>query len=106
MTDIFFKHLCSRANLFAAWRHVRTKALESDSLDIRDAAKDFDFHAFTNIQSIQSLLSRETFAFPLAEGILKDRRKREQQGKLPRPIVLADIRSRIVQRALLQCLQP
>jgi RNA-directed DNA polymerase len=37
---------------------------------------------------------------------LKDRTKRERQGKLPRPIVIAEIQSRIVQRALLQCLQP
>ena len=106
MTDIFFKRLCSRTNLFAAWRHIRSRAVKSESSDIRNAANDFEFHAFSNIQSIQSRLVAETFVFPPAEGILKDKRKRESQGKLPRPIVLSDIRSRIVQRALLQCLQP
>ena len=106
MTNVFFKRLCSRSNLFAAWRHVRSRALRSDSREIRNAAEDFDFHAFRNIQSIQSRLAAENFIFPPADGILKDKRKRESQGKLPRPLVLADIRSRIVQRALLQCLQP
>jgi RNA-directed DNA polymerase len=106
VTDIFFKRLCSRANLFAAWRHVRSRAQKSESRDIRNAAEDFDAHAFSNLQSIQSKLVAKTFAFPPAEGILKDKRKRESQGKRPRPIVLSDIRSRVVQRALLQCLQP
>lgn len=106
MTNVFFKRLCSRSNLFAAWRHVRSRALSSESRDIRTAAEDFDFHAFKNIQSIQSRLTAERFEFPPAEGILKDKRKREAQGKRPRPLVLADIKSRIVQRGLLQCLQP
>jgi RNA-directed DNA polymerase len=106
VTDVFFRRLCNRANLFAAWRHVKGRALKSPAREIRNTAEEFDVNAFSNIQSIQSRLSAKTFKFPPAEGILKDKVKRERAGKMPRPIVIADIQSRIVQRALLQCLQP
>jgi RNA-directed DNA polymerase len=106
MTDQFFRRLCSRANLFAAWRHIKSHALRSPSREIRNAAEHFDINAPRNLQSIQSRLLAGTFRFPPAEGVLKDKLRRQLQGKLPRPIVIADIQSRVVQRALLQCLQP
>lgn len=85
---------------------MRSKARKSPSKDIRDACEDFEKKSYARLQRIQTALQRKKYKFPLAEGILKDKRKREAQNKLPRPIVLADIEARVVQRALLQCLQP
>jgi RNA-directed DNA polymerase len=101
LTKIFFKELCSFDNLFRAWVHVRARARKSASRTIRNAAEEFEHTSPKRLRSIQSRLVAKTYKFPPSEGILKKR-----PGKEPRPIVLADIESRIVQRALLQCLQP
>jgi len=47
----------------------------------------------------------KTYKFPLATGVLKDRKARARLGKDPRPIVVANVESRVVQRAILQVLQ-
>lgn len=103
---LFFKQLCKFETLFSAWQHVRSRARKSKSREIRAAAEDFEQTSPQRLRSIQSRLVKGRYSFPAAEGILKDKNKREKQGKKPRPIVLADIESRTVQRALLQCLQP
>lgn len=101
MTKIFFKELCSFDNLFRAWVHVRARARKSPSRTIRNAAEEFEHSSHKSLRSIQSRIAAKTYKFSSSEGVLKKR-----AGKEPRPIVLADIESRIVQRALLQCLQP
>lgn len=40
------------------------------------------------------------------QGVLKDKEKRLAQGKDPRPIAIATLQNRIVQRSILQILQP
>ncbi|MGF0540386.1 reverse transcriptase domain-containing protein [Agrobacterium sp. ES01] len=40
------------------------------------------------------------------KGVLKDRKQREKVGKDPRPIAIATLKNRVVQRAILQVLQP
>jgi retron-type reverse transcriptase len=102
----FSTHLRKFDNLFEAWHHVRSRARRSSSSAIREAAEDFESRSHSALRSIQTRLAKQTYRFPAAEGILKDKRKRELKNKPPRPIVLADIESRIVQRAILQCLQP
>jgi RNA-directed DNA polymerase len=80
---------------------VRARARKSPSRTIRNAAEEFEHSSHKRLRSIQSRIVARTYKFSSSEGILKKR-----AGKEPRPIVLADIESRIVQRALLQCLQP
>jgi retron-type reverse transcriptase len=106
MEMLFSKHLRTSGNLVEAWFHVRANARKSPSKEIRDACEDFEKKSHSKLQRIQTALLKKKYKFPLAEGILKDKKKREAQKKAPRPIVLADIEARVVQRALLQCLQP
>lgn len=103
---LFSKHLRTSENLVQAWFHVRGKARKSPAKEIRDACEDFEQKAHSVLLRVQRQLLKQKYRFPPAEGILKDKKKREAQNKPPRPIVLADIEARIVQRALLQCLQP
>jgi retron-type reverse transcriptase len=102
----FYKQLCKSDNLHAAWRHVRKSALASSMAEIPDAAKDFDVAAHSELRSIQSRLSRKSYKFGASKGVLKDKKKREAQGKAPRPLVLGTLEARVVHRAILQVLQP
>lgn len=92
--------LRSRDNLEAAWRQVKENAQRSQSAQIRDEVRQFDKIASGRIKAIQDQLRRGTFKFQPAQGILLTRK-----GKKPRPIVVAPVESRIVQRALLNVVQ-
>ena len=106
MSSPFYEEAKRFSNLFGAWRHVRQRALSSSQSEIRAAAAEFESESQSRLKSIQMRLAHETYAFPKAEGVLKDKRKREKQGKDPRPIVVATLESRVVQRSILQALQP
>ena len=94
-------HLLRRfATLEAAWRQVRANGEQSESAEIRAEVQEFSANATTRLKSIQSRLSRGSFRFAPAKGIALKR-----PGKSPRPIVIAPIESRIVQRAILTILQ-
>ena len=92
--------LRSTANLDAAWRQVRANSERSQSTEIREESRAFDKATSRNLKSIQSRLSRASFVFKPAKGITIRRK-----GKKPRPIVVAPVESRIVQRALLNIVQ-
>ncbi len=92
-------------SLQVAWHHVRKSALASNNPDIKSAAQEFEENCSTKLLSIQSRLLKGTYQFPRAQGILKDRHKREASGKDPRPIVIATVEARVVQRAILDVLQ-
>lgn len=85
---------------------MRAKALASSNDNIRAEAIAFETRVSAQLNSIAAKLARKTYKFPKATGVLKDKKKREAVGKDPRPIVVASIESRVVQRALLQVLQP
>lgn len=86
--------------LFQAWRHIRSNGTSSKSQDTRNAIAQFDLDPVRNIRSLQSKLSNDIFAFDHQIGILKDKGKGRKRG-----IVLASVRNRIVERALLDVLQ-
>ena len=88
------------SNLEEAWRQVRSHAIRSQSPEIRDEARLFEKSATAKLRSVQSRLVRGSFKFEPARGIAIRRK-----GKTPRPVVVAPIESRIVQRALLNVLQ-
>jgi len=87
-------------NLDAAWRQVRANSERSQSAEIREESKKFEKTSSSCLKSIQARLSRNSFVFKPAKGITIRRK-----GKKPRPIVVAPVESRIVQRALLNIVQ-
>ena len=77
----------------------------STSKDIRQEVDDFAQTSGTRLRSIAHRLSRNKFEFAPSKGILSAKRDAlgKKTGKV-RPIVLAPLESRIVQRALLDVL--
>ena len=95
-----YKLFCRFRNLEEAWWQVRSHARQSQSPEIRNEARLFEETATSKLRSIQSRLAQGSFKFEPARGIAIRRK-----GKKPRPVVVAPIESRIVQRALLNVLQ-
>ena len=87
-------------NLEEAWRYVHSHAIGSQSSEICNEALAFERSVTTTLRSIQSRLGQGRFKFEPARGITIRRK-----SKTPRPVVVAPIQSRIVQRALLNVLQ-
>jgi retron-type reverse transcriptase len=99
MAKSLYSRLHSKAfSLRPAWSKVREACLSSESRKTREAAKAFDRRAEKNLENIYRKLQRGTYQFSPAEGV-----PRSQAGKTPRPIVVADLPDRVVQRALLVC---
>lgn len=86
--------------LSSAWRVVRTSCMQSSSITIRNEAIEFDADAIRQLKLIQTKLQKKTFQFLPQHGIAKAR-----PGKVARPLVIAPITNRIVQRAILDVLQ-
>ena len=89
--------LRTRESLWAAWRHVRASAAVSDSSETREDAHRFERHVDRELRTIQSQLRTGSYRFSEAQAIVKKRK-----GKTSRPIVVAPVRDRVVQRALLE----
>ena len=96
----------SESNLFAAWRHVKRSALKSKNTKIQGSAAEFEHNHQRHLKRIIRQLRENRFTFDGVEGVLKDKKQREAAGKDPRPIAVASIKNRVVQRATLQVLQP
>lgn len=96
----------SEQNIFAAWRHVKRSALISADTVIRGQASEFEHEHQRHLRRIIKQLREARLDFDKVEGVLKDVRKRTAKGKDPRPIAIATLKNRVVQRAILQVLQP
>lgn len=83
-----------------AWRKVRENGIRSQSEDTREKVKRFDSEAFRHLRRIEDQLRGRRFRFEPQKGIAKRR-----PGKSPRPLVVAEVKNRIVQRAILDVLQ-
>ena len=96
--------LCSRVRsvprLWTAWRHVYQNGIASKSHETRDEVKAFQDEAPRRIPRIYRQLLKKTFSFEPAQGIPQKRK-----GKTPRPLVIAPVESRLVQRSILNVLQ-
>ena len=92
-------------NLEAAWRAIRENARSSTSDDVKREIQVFEDDAGTNLRSLHQKLWRGSYKFPPAKGlpIPKKDAAGKKTGKI-RPIVLAPVESRIVQRAVLNVL--
>lgn len=106
MAKTLFEEVRSEQNIFSAWRHVKRSALTSVNKDIRGKASEFEHAHQRYLKRIIAQLRTGTFSFDPVEGVLKDKRKRVAAGKNPRPIAISTIQNRVVQRAILQVLQP
>lgn len=92
-----YKKLCSSICLHKAWSQIYENGLSSDSKDTRNEVREFKKNERTNIDRIYNQLRRKKFAFLNNKAVTVGRKKR--------PIVLAPVESRIVQRAILDVLQ-
>ena len=101
-----FDEVRGEANIFSAWRHVKRSALNSDNSEIRGFAAEFEHQHQRHLRRIITQLREDRFEFDPAKGVLKDKKKRLASGKDPRPIAIATLKNRVVQRAILQVLQP
>lgn len=106
MVKTLFEEVRSEQNIFSAWRHVKRSALVSGNADIRGKASEFEHAHQRHLRRIIDQLRTGKFSFEPVEGVLKDKRKRLAAGKDPRPIAISTIQNRVVQRAILQVLQP
>ncbi len=85
--------------LWRAWRHVRSKGSKSVKRQTRVEIAEFEKTVESSIRSVSRRLKRRTFRFEPATGVAKKR-----PGKAARPIVVAPVETRIVQRSLLNAL--
>lgn len=106
MKKTLFDEMRSEPNLFSAWRHVKRSALSSENSDIRGMAAEFEHQHQRHLRRIGDQIREGRFRFDDVTGVLKDKKKRLAAGKDPRPITVATLKNRIVQRAILQVLQP
>jgi RNA-directed DNA polymerase len=92
-------------NLESAWRVIQQNGRTSKSDDVRLELEKFSEDASSNLRSLQRKLSRGTFRFEKAKGVPVPKldAKGKKTGKF-RPIVLAPVQTRIVQRAVLNVL--
>ncbi len=99
-TDSPFDRVRTRACLRAAWQRVEAAARRSPSPSTREEARRFAPHADRHLARIAAQLREGRAPFGAARGLACAR-----PGKQPRPIVIASIEGRIVQRALLEVLE-
>ena len=99
------KEVHKSSNLEAAWRVIYRNGRFSNSDDVRQAIEKFAEDPPKNLRSIQQRLARGKFDFGKARGapIQKRDAKGKPTGKI-RPIVIATLEARIVQRAILNVL--
>jgi RNA-directed DNA polymerase len=92
-------------NLEAAWRAIYRNGRYSNSDDVRQAIERFSEDPSRKLRVLQRRLARGTFDFGQARGapIQKRDGKGKPTGKI-RPIVIANLEARIVQRAILNVL--
>lgn len=96
----FFDKATERSALRNAWYRIRANGVDSLASETRAAVEMFGRDVDRNIHKIQKRLREETFAFDPQTGVLK---KKTSGGR--RGIVMASVQNRIVERALLDCLQ-
>ena len=89
------------AALEKAWAQVRSSAFKSEADQTRAEVRKFELVATSSLRSIQSSLSAGRFKFLPARGALLTTPGKKKK----RPIVIAPIESRIVQRAILDIAQ-
>lgn len=106
MVSNLLKRVRSIRELERAWHAIQENARTSKSEDVKREVDEFTADAGSNVHSISYRLARGIFSFEPAKGIPIP--KTGADGKKSktkfRPIVLAPLESRIVQRSVLEAL--
>ncbi len=95
---ITYKKVCSSIVLHKAWNQIYENGLRSNSRETRSEISRFKEEERSNIDRIYRQLFNKKFDFKNNKGIMAGKKKK-------RPVVLAPVESRIVQRAILDVLQ-
>ncbi len=103
---LFYDYIKQERSIYRAWQHVHASARSSSNEKTQDQLKKLEERLTSVVRGISGRLARRSYTFSKADGILKDKTKRERAGKNPRPIVVQLVVDRIVQRAILDALQP
>lgn len=101
MGDLY-KLVYKPTTLSKAWQQVRTNGMSSSSKDTRLQIRMYDEESLRHLNLINRQLQRKTFRFGAQKGLAIEKKKGSAKR---RPVVLAPIKNRIVQRALLDILQ-
>jgi hypothetical protein len=97
--DLYYR-IRTFSALTKAWKHVYQKGIKSSSLETQNAVKEFRSNANYQLKKIQRQLQQKQFKFNPAKGVPVC-----TLGKGDRPLVVADIKDRVVQRSLLDVIQ-
>jgi RNA-directed DNA polymerase len=89
--------LAFQSNLRKAWKQIYSNGSQSSSKQTKTEVEEYKKDEERNLRRLSDSLREGNFSFKQARGVLITDKKR--------PIVLADVESRIVQRALLDLLQ-
>ena len=95
-----YKKVYKKSNLWSAWQVVRANGRLSTSEETQKNIRLFDDNSLTGINDIAKRLSQNTYVFDQSIGVPIRR-----DGKKSRPIVIASIKNRIVQRSILDIIQ-
>ncbi len=87
-------------NLYRAWTVVRSNVIATGHDNFKAEVKKISENPIPHLRRLQSQLQRQRFVFDEQHGVLK----KKSTGK-KRPIVVASVNNRIVQRAILNVLQ-
>ncbi|MGA3303151.1 MAG: reverse transcriptase domain-containing protein [Methylovirgula sp.] len=100
------KNIRSKKRLECAWKAIQENARTSTSDEVRREADLFAENATPNINSLSGRLASGSFSFGQARGIPAHKKGIDGKkiGDKTRPLVLAPLESRIVQRAILETL--
>lgn len=93
-----FERATSIESLFRAWKTVHASGSQSPNLEIRADIDLYSGELFKNLGKLQRQLRRGSFSFSPVKGVLL------QKGKGKRPIGVARVDDRILQRAMLETL--
>lgn len=106
MTSALIRKVRGVRHLERAWQVIEENARSSKSEEVKREIEVFHENASRNIKSLCSRLVRGTFRFLPAKGVPigKIGRDGKRSKSKFRPIVLASVESRIVQRAILDVL--
>lgn len=95
-----FDEATKQRALFKAWQKIKSNGRRSSADETREAIEEFDKNSLSNIRKIQKQLRSGEFKFDPQHGVLV---RKSSGGK--RGIVMASVRNRVVERALLDTLQ-
>jgi len=102
--SVLLKKVWSTRSLERAWRVIEENSRTSKSENVKKEVDAFREQASTKLRSLTGKLSHKSFVFAPAKGIAIPKTDNSNKGAQFRPIVLANVECRIVQRSILNVL--